>query len=66
MVGLVTEAFAFVGVVSDPGTELVEDCYFLPWGCSEEPKSNLEEGSSLIGVLESIRLEKVDSSATYC
>ena len=35
MVGLVTEAFAFVGVVSDPGTELVEDCYyFLPWGCS--------------------------------
>ena len=67
MVGLVTEVIAFVEVVSDPGTEPEEDCYyFLLWGCSEGPKSNLEEGSSHIGIPESIRLEKMDSSATYC
>ena len=28
VVGLVTEAFAFVEVVSDPGTEPEEDCYY--------------------------------------
>ena len=45
MAGLVTEAFAFIEDVSDPSTELEEDCYyFLLWGCSEEPKTNSEEG----------------------
>ena len=45
MAGLVTEAFAFAEVVSVLSIELMEDCYyFLLWGCSEEPKTNSEEG----------------------
>ena len=44
VVNLVTEAFAFIGNVSDLSTELEEDCYyFLLWGCSEESKTNSEE-----------------------
>ena len=45
MAGLVTEAFAFIEVVNDPSTELGVDCYYcLLWGCSEELKTNSEEG----------------------